>query len=91
MDSMQRLIGLLIPLALLGGCALGPNYRRPTNLAPPDYREPATATAQPVTTGTLLADTPWWEVFKDPQLQTLIPPLRKTTRTLRSPARGRGA
>lgn len=59
---------------------MDPNYQRPTNLAPPDYREPGTA--QPFMTDTLLADISWWEVFLDSQLQTLIPPLRKTTRTL---------
>lgn len=80
MDSMQRLISLLIPLAQPGGCAVDPNYQRPTNLASPDYREPGTA--QPFMTDTLPADISWWEVFLDSELQTLIPPLRKTTRTL---------
>lgn len=73
--SHPRLSIILFPMALLAGCAMGPNYKRPAGLAPQSYREPAATTATTaavtVTSGTLLADAPWWEVFKDPQLQTL--------------------
>jgi len=72
MTYISRFVILIVPLALLGGCALGPNYKRPAHLAPASYREPAAATRQSVTSGTLLADTPWWDVFKDPRLQGLI-------------------
>ena len=57
----------LASLALAGaGCALGPNYARPAVPAPPTWREIPVAEAQS------LANTPWWEVFDDPQLQELI-------------------
>lgn len=69
---MLRCNSLLFALVLLSGCALGPNYRRPANLAPANYREPTSSTQQAATSGTLLAAMPWWEVFKDSQLQTLI-------------------
>lgn len=53
-------------LLALSGCTVGPNYKRPTT-TPPDkyYLENETNT-------TSIADLPWWEVFKDPQLQSLI-------------------
>ena len=48
------------------GCALGPNYARPAVPTPPTWREIPTAEAQS------FANTPWWQVFDDPQLQELI-------------------
>lgn len=69
---IQRLICLIVSLALLGGCALGPDYHRPANLTPAGYREPADSAQPLATSGTLLSAMPWWQVFKDPQLQTLI-------------------
>jgi multidrug efflux system outer membrane protein len=54
-------------LALLAGaCALGPNYQRPAVPVPPAWREIPVAEAQS------LANSPWWELFDDPQLQELI-------------------
>jgi multidrug efflux system outer membrane protein len=51
---------------LLGGCALGPNYKRPPVASPANYRF-----ATSLDTNSL-ADLPWWQVFKDPVLQELI-------------------
>jgi multidrug efflux system outer membrane protein len=51
---------------LLGGCALGPNYKRPAVASPTNYRF-----ATSLNTNSL-ADLPWWQVFKDPLLQDLI-------------------
>ena len=51
---------------LAGGCALGPNYNRPVVPAPPTWRDLPAAEAQS------LANTPWWELFGDPQLKALI-------------------
>lgn len=59
---------LIVPtLALLAtGCALGPNYQRPPVTPPPTWRD------LPATEAQSLANTPWWELFDDPQLQELI-------------------
>jgi outer membrane protein, multidrug efflux system len=51
---------------LLGGCALGPNYKRPPVAAPGNYRF-----ATSVDTNSI-GDLPWWQVFQDPVLQDLI-------------------
>src|SRR3974390_2235805 len=53
-------------IILLGGCALGPNYKRPPVAAPANYRF-----ATSLTTNSL-GDLPWWQVFQDPVLQDLI-------------------
>src|SRR5262245_51715760 len=58
---------LAASLALFAaGCALGPNYKRPEIPVPPTWREIPTAEAES------LANTPWWEMFDDPQLQELV-------------------
>jgi outer membrane protein, multidrug efflux system len=64
-----RIISSLIVgsgLALLCGCAMGPNYKRPAIDTPADYRFSET----PGTNS--FGDLPWWKVFKDPALQDLI-------------------
>ncbi|HVA94274.1 MAG TPA: efflux transporter outer membrane subunit [Candidatus Dormibacteraeota bacterium] len=55
----------------LSGCAVGPNYRKPSVDVPGVYRGPA----GPVAAGAgaaSLGDQKWWEVFQDQQLQQLI-------------------
>jgi outer membrane protein, multidrug efflux system len=56
----------IVAAALLGGCAIGPNYKRPSVAEPPTFRGQATAEAAS------LADAPWWDVFQDPSLNALI-------------------
>ena len=62
-----RLLSIFIATAVLAGCAVGPNYRRPKVDVPAAYRG-TEATTDPSS----LADTKWFEVFKDEQLQALI-------------------
>ncbi|HTB93370.1 MAG TPA: efflux transporter outer membrane subunit [Candidatus Sulfotelmatobacter sp.] len=67
-----------IVLALLagfvvGGCKVGPNYKRPAVQTPTEYRElkdGQQAQVQPQVAS--YADLPWWQVFQDPELQKLI-------------------
>jgi multidrug efflux system outer membrane protein len=58
---------LLSTTLILCGCAVGPNYVRPTVNAPADFRGLEGAAQQ-----ASYADLPWWEVFKDDQLKSLI-------------------
>ena len=48
------------------GCAVGPDYRRPELPLPEAWRD------IPVTEAETLANTPWWDLFQDPDLQELI-------------------
>jgi outer membrane protein, multidrug efflux system len=63
---MARHIVVAALAVLAAGCALGPNYKRPTVPTPSTWREMPAAEAQS------LANTPWWELFEDPPLQELI-------------------
>ena len=54
-------------LLLFSGCAVGPNYKRPTVNSPVDYRDAERAAQQ-----ASIADLPWWEVFSDDRLKSLV-------------------
>jgi multidrug efflux system outer membrane protein len=61
------LLAAALVAALASGCAVGPNYNRPQVPTPPAHRFfEGEEQAQSI------ADTPWWEVVKDPQLQALV-------------------
>ena len=66
MTRVVRLVSSVVASALLGGCAIGPDYKRPTVAEPPTFRGQAMAEAAS------FADAPWWEAFQDPGLQALI-------------------
>ena len=60
----------ILSLTLLAGCALGPDYQRPTVDTPPEYRSEEAPAAQ--VDARSLADLPWWNVYQDPALADLI-------------------
>jgi len=53
-------------LAMVAACTVGPNYQRPPVDAPKAFRG-----GTDTSTGSV-ADLPWWKVFRDKNLQTLI-------------------
>ena len=86
-NMSRRVIGslstLLVSVLVWGGCAVGPNYKRPTVDVPVTYRDvstgaPGSSTGQtdtqpaPQPSPTSLGDEKWWEVFQDQELQNLI-------------------
>ena len=50
-------------------CTVGPTYKRPVVNIPDRYRGES---GPPTGTSASVADQKWWELFQDPQLQTLI-------------------
>jgi outer membrane protein, multidrug efflux system len=62
----------LIGFAILGcGCAVGPNYKKPSVNVPGTYRGLAPEETGKPDSGSL-GDQKWWEVFQDEELQSLI-------------------
>src|SRR5438093_13688471 len=57
---------MVVATAVLAGCAIGPDYKRPRVAEPPTFR------GQVTTEAASLADAPWWEIFQDPILKALI-------------------
>jgi multidrug efflux system outer membrane protein len=61
----MRLLCCVIFALTIAGCAVGPNYRRPSVDAPAAFRGAGTETNS-------LGDYAWWQLFNDPALQQLI-------------------
>ena len=58
---------LTIPVAIIAGCTVGPQYAKPEIIIPETFRE-----APPAVDPASFADLPWWSVFNDPALQQLV-------------------
>src|ERR1700728_1747776 len=65
---MKRFL-LLAIVDLLTGCAVGPNYKRPTVNVPTDYRD---SMAAQTATASSLGNEKWWDVYQDPVLVQLV-------------------
>lgn len=63
---MKRLTPILCGSALLAGCTVGPDYRRPDIAVPAQWSSAANA----LQTAPYRAD--WWKTFNDPELDRLI-------------------
>jgi multidrug efflux system outer membrane protein len=59
-------ISALLLALLLAGCAVGPNYKKPDAHAPATFRGGENSPTNS------LGDLPWWQLFQDPSLQSLI-------------------
>jgi outer membrane protein, multidrug efflux system len=71
MRNRRPLISVILASSLIGGCAVGPNYKRPSVNVPATYRGAVPQEAeQPAAES--LGDQKWWELFQDQQLQDLI-------------------
>jgi multidrug efflux system outer membrane protein len=62
-----RHLALVATAALLAGCTVGPDYRRPAVPTPADFRGAMTPAAEPS-----LGDLAWWQIFSDETLQALV-------------------
>src|SRR3974390_1096327 len=58
---------VLLAVTVLSSCAVGPHYQRPKINTPAGYRGGEGATSH-----ISVADLPWWELFKDDGLTTLV-------------------
>ena len=68
---MRKLAALALFASLGAGCAMGPNYKRPSTNVPDAYRGLTTEEAAKGESASL-GDQKWGEVFQDEQLQDLI-------------------
>jgi outer membrane protein, multidrug efflux system len=66
LDTSRWLVPGMVTAALLAGCAIGPDYKRPSVAEPQVFR------GQPTAEAASLADLPWWEVFQDIILKNLL-------------------
>ena len=84
-NSFIKLIFNLFLFIIIPACAVGPNYVRPTAPAPTQYKEASKnwLVAQPndaIDRGT------WWEIFRDPELNSLEAQLNISNQTIAAAA-----
>ena len=76
-----RIVIAVVLGTALGGCMVGPDYRRPDVVVPPEYKEAgAWKPAQPADNAERGA---WWKTFSDPQLDVLEAQLEIGNQNLR--------
>jgi multidrug efflux system outer membrane protein len=73
---MKRSIVIVMNLLLLGGCAIGPDYRKPDIESPPAWMVDMQKAQD-------TANTAWWGQFNDPVLNELIGAALRENRDLR--------
>src|ERR1035438_9451184 len=74
-----RVMVLLTPLLILAGCAVGPNYKRPSAAAPPvfkeqppvNFKEAEAAGWKQSQPGDAYSKGRWWELYNDTALNAL--------------------
>src|ERR1700730_7272031 len=72
---------LCIGLGLIEGCSIGPKYTKPIAQTPPSYKE--IGNWKPAEPSDAARKDNWWEVFNDPELNSLEEKLTVSNQTLR--------
>ncbi len=63
---------LLLGIAWVFGCAVGPDYERPAIETPGVYHSPLAPPELEPAEAASLADLPWWDVYREPAIAALI-------------------
>ena len=64
--KMNRLLAMAVAMSLLGGCAVGPDFKTPESALPQQWR------ANEVQLSGEKVDIEWWKQFNDPTLTDLV-------------------
>jgi NodT family efflux transporter outer membrane factor (OMF) lipoprotein len=73
---------ITVAAAVLASCAVGPDYKRPTFDATPAYKE--SADWKPTEPADALAQGPWWQLFKDDDLDALEAKIDVSNQTVKA-------
>jgi NodT family efflux transporter outer membrane factor (OMF) lipoprotein len=77
-----RAAAVFAGLLFLGGCSVGPKYSKPTTEIPQSYKE--NANWKPAQPGDQAQKGNWWEIFQDPQLNSLEGKIDVSNQSLRA-------
>jgi len=69
--AQNRIAWMLLACSMLAGCTVGPKYQRPIYPTPPAFRGADDAAVSSASQNSL-GDEQWPEVFREPELQSLI-------------------
>ncbi len=70
MNPRKQILVAAFLVLLCSGCAVGPNYRKPSVPVPPEYR--GVSAGQTGKSGASFGDQKWWDAFQDETLRDLI-------------------
>ena len=73
---------LLAATVFVTGCAVGPKYKVPAVTAPPAYKE--STNWKPAQPSEQQLDGNWWEIFQDPQLNTIEDQINVSNQNLKA-------
>jgi NodT family efflux transporter outer membrane factor (OMF) lipoprotein len=79
---MKAAVLFLAARTLVSGCAVGPKYKVPAVTAPPAYKE--SSNWKPAQPNEQQLGGNWWEIFQDPQLNTLELQINVSNQTLKA-------
>jgi NodT family efflux transporter outer membrane factor (OMF) lipoprotein len=83
-QSLNRIVAAFgLAAVFLGGCTVGPKYVKPTAEVPSDYKE-AGADFKQAQPSDELAKGRWWEIYGDPQLNSLEDSITVSNQTLKA-------
>ncbi len=71
-------------IVLLAGCAVGPRYSKPATPVPPAFKEQPPVGWKQAHPADQLLRGKWWEIFQDPQLNTLEERIQLSNQTLKT-------
>jgi NodT family efflux transporter outer membrane factor (OMF) lipoprotein len=80
---LRRMLPFLsLGFLLIGGCSVGPKYSKPMAQVPPAYKE--NANWKPAQPSDQAQKGNWWEIFQDPQLNSLEEKVNVSNQSLRA-------
>lgn len=81
-EFIQSTVILLAAALFFTGCNIGPKYKVPATTAPPAYKE--SANWKPAQPNEQQLGGNWWEIFQDPQLNTLQEQINVSNQNLKA-------
>jgi NodT family efflux transporter outer membrane factor (OMF) lipoprotein len=80
--SRAKILGFLMPAALLASCSVGPNYHKPPAETPEAFKE--LGDWKPAEPRAPASGQPWWSVYDDPVLDGLEKQVDVSNQTLKA-------
>jgi NodT family efflux transporter outer membrane factor (OMF) lipoprotein len=81
-SSRGAILAALVALSFAGGCTVGPKYVKPSAEVPAEYKE--TGDWKPAQPSDSASKGNWWEVYQDPQLDSLQNQIAISNQTLKA-------
>jgi NodT family efflux transporter outer membrane factor (OMF) lipoprotein len=82
MSNKPGLLAFALTTAILGGCAVGPDYHKPAVEVPAAFKE--AGNWKPAEPKELTNRGHWWEIYRDPELNALVSQVEVSNQNVRA-------